>query len=467
MLNLYRKSLEEAGCFTGEYPKEIENVMGVIPGNIPDKMKALMAASELTLFTSHLRKPIKWHTSTIPVNMIAFLVAASGKGKNISIKHVRNLLLPGYSLIDIQREHQARIAAAEAAVADNKQASDWKKYYSKPRALIANVSTLPGLMKHLATLEAGTLGAGFLYVDEIGSELVSNKDLSDNIVALAVGYDSGEIPPKLLKDDAQQVEPIKNLPFSGLMFGSPANIIYDDTVKKKFKDEFNTKLSRRSHFCFSKEAIPKPVYSSIQESRQAARDEVKRITALTETLTPWFTSLVEITTHEPLIPSKEVEDLFSDYEGYNSWLADTITKQHPMSILHRQHMQWKSLKLAGALAILNNSETIEKEHYVAAINFTEIFADDLTQFEIELGKEPYELFVDYMQSIAEYGYANISIHKLRKLGFVKGNGSPQNKMLELIELAKSYDSINKYEFAEGYIHFYAREDIPEEHHEEY
>ena len=45
------------------------------------------------------------------------------------------------------------------------------------------------------------------------------------------------------------------------------------------------------------------------------------------------------------------------------------------------------------------------------------------------------------------------MHKLRKMGFVKGNGSVQNKMLELISLAKSYDDVNHYEFSGGYIHF--------------
>jgi hypothetical protein len=117
-------------------------------------------------------------------------------------------------------------------------------------------------------------------------------------------------------------------------------------------------------------------------------------------------------------------------------------------------MQWEALKLAGALAILENDSVIELRHYVEAINFTEIFAQDLEAFEVELAKEPYELFVDYMVSIAENGYANISIHKLRKLGFVKGTGAAQNKMLELIDLAKSYDGSNRYEYSEGYIHFY-------------
>lgn len=451
---MYRESLEAAGCFKHEYPTVIKSAMQAISGNVPEKMQALMAATELILYASHLRKPILWEGSTIPVNTISFLIGDSGAGKGRSVKSVRNLLKPGYELIDKAREQDAKAKAVEDAEADGKKPTDWRKYYSKPRSLIANVSTLPGTMKHLAALEHGRLGAGFLYVDEVGSELVSNKDLSENIIALAIGYDSGEIPPKLLKDDTNQVEPIHNLPFSGLLFGSPANIIYDEPTKKKFKDEFSTKLSRRSFFCFARLSPEKPVYATIEEARQADRAERVRTKEVTEALTPWFTALVGATKQTPLAVAPEVEDLFSDYHGYNEWAADTMSKQHPMSALHRRHMQWKALKLAGAIAILENEETLTADHYIQAINFTEAFATDLEEFEIELDKEPYELCADYMKATAENGYINMSTHKLRKMGYIKGNGSPKNKLLELIDSMKTYDDNNKFEYSDGYIHFY-------------
>ena len=237
MLEIYRESLTRDGCFIKEYPKVFEVASEVIPSNIPEKMRILMTASELTVFAGHLRKPIMWHGSRIPINIIAFLVGGSGAGKGKSVKSIGTILQPGLLKIDESREATAKLIATEDAEADGKKATEWRKYYSKPRDLKSAVSTLPGTMKHLAALEKGKLGAGYMYVDEIGSELVSNKDLSENIIALAIGYDSGEIAPKILKDDNNQVEGIKNLPYSALMFGSPINIIYDDIVKRKFKEE--------------------------------------------------------------------------------------------------------------------------------------------------------------------------------------------------------------------------------------
>ena len=463
MVEIFKQGLLEAGCFVDKYPAIIKVGMDTVSTNAPEKMKALMIMSELMVFASNLRKPILWEKATIPVNTISFIIAGSGVGKDSSMQMIRKALEPAYVKVNSYREAHAKAKAVEDAELDGKKPTEWRKYYSKPRDLFSGIGTLPGQMKHLAALEAGKLGAGYIQVSELGSELQGNKDIAENIVALAIGYDSGYIPAKTVKDDTQQVDPIMNLPFSGLMFGSPDNIIFDENVKNKFKEEFSTKLSRRSFFSFSQELPSRKVYASKEEARAARRAVKEAAYVAMDGLEPWLTSLVDAKEHKPLTVTPEVEDLFGDYKDYNEWYSDSMTKQHPMSILHRQHMQWKALKLAGALAILENDTGIEARHYVDAVNFCEIFATDLELFEIELSKEPYELAADYMASIAENGYTNMSIHKLRKHGFIKGNGSPQNKMMELIELIRSYDDHNKYEYSEGYIHFYeAANDIEEE-----
>jgi DNA replicative helicase MCM subunit Mcm2 (Cdc46/Mcm family) len=50
-------------------------------------------------------------------------------------------------------------------------------------------------------------------------------------------------------------------------------------------------------------------------------------------------------------------------------------------------MQWRALKLSGALAILSLSDTITTTHLADAINIIELLSSDLQQFEIELEKE--------------------------------------------------------------------------------
>ena len=454
MIKMFKDKLIAAGCFKREYPGVVRIGMDTVSTNAPEKMKALMIMTELLVFTSNLRKPILWDKSNVPVNTISFIIAGSGIGKDSSMQMIRKALEPAYEKIEKYRLDHAKVQAVEDAEMDGKRATEWRKYYSKPRDLFSGIGTLEGQMKHLASLEAGKLGAGYIQVSELGSELQSNGNIADNIVALAVGYDVGYIPAKTIKSDENQVDPIRNLPFSGLMFGAPDNIIYDDAVKGKFKEIFSTKMSRRSWFCFSDEEVKEPEFKTIEAFTAYKRKVKGDAFAAMEKLEPYLTSLVDNTTRIPLECAQEIYDMFEWYKEYNTLYSKSMTKQHPISILHRQHMQWKALKLAGALAILDGSDTMELRHYVDAINFAEIFAEDLIRFEIELEKEPYELFCTYMQSVAEQGYANISIHKLRKMGYVKGNGSPQNKMIELIELARSYDDVNTYQYSEGYIHFY-------------
>ena len=111
--------------------------------------------TELIVFTSNLRKPIAWEKSLIPINTISFIILKSGFGKDSSMQMIRKALYPAYEKINQYRENQAKIIAVEQAELDGKRATEWRKYYSKPRDLFSGIGTLPGLMKHLASLEAG------------------------------------------------------------------------------------------------------------------------------------------------------------------------------------------------------------------------------------------------------------------------------------------------------------------------
>ena len=465
MHTMYEEALREVGALSPKLPKVFEAAEQVITRNIDSKMRALMTANELITFASHLRKNISWKGSSIPVNSIGILIAFSGEGKGVSLGAVQRILEPALVLIDRSREEDSKIRAVIAAEEAGKPETKWREFHSKPRPLIVAVSTLPGWVKVLNTLEEGNFGAGTLYVDEISSELVTSKDLPEIITALSIVYDAGKLPVKALKDDTNQGEPVNNLPVNALLFGSPYGILHNEIAKRKFIDEASSKLARRAIFCFSKEPPKLIEYKSIQESRDADRAETERVTATIESLQPWFTNLVQVVTHDDLDVEPGVEDLYSDYINYNKRLASLKTRLHPLSKLHRQHRQWAALKVAGAIAILEGESTITVKHYVEAINFVEMFTDDLEQFEIELNKESYETASDYMQAAAINGYFRMSIHQLRKMGFIKGNGSPKNKLAEFVELIKSYDDVNKYESDNGYIHFYEADELHQEHEE--
>lgn len=151
---------------------------------------------------------------------------------------------------------------------------------------------------------------------------------------------------------------------------------------------------------------------------------------------------------EPLAISDEVRRLFTVYQRYNSELASTLHKLYSISMLVRKHLQWKALKLSGAIAIFNQHDVIEQDDYIQAIRFCELLDTDMQMFENELIQgEPYEVFADYMKSIAENGKSFISLHNLRKLGYIPtGAGKNDQRMKDLIHLASSYDQQGIYTY---------------------
>ena len=124
-----------------------------------------------------------------------------------------------------------------------------------------------------------------------------------------------------------------------------------------------------------------------------------------------------------------------------------------MTKLTRTHLQWKALKLSGALAIIRQSDVIEPEDYRAAIEFLELINNDIAIFERELVKEPYELFATYVREYANEGQYSINLHNLRKLGFIPMKGQSLTHMKELIKLVNSYDEEGIYTLKDDIITF--------------
>ena len=130
---------------------------------------------------------------------------------------------------------------------------------------------------------------------------------------------------------------------------------------------------------------------------------------------------------------------------YNEELAETMEYQLQISKLSRQHLQWKALKLSGALALAANKDSITELEYKQAISYTELLHNDITDFEKELSKEPYEMFVDYANTyINKEPSMFINIYTLKKLGYIQNNNNIMNKIKDLTLLASSYDSEGVY-----------------------
>ncbi len=455
MLEVLQTELTKYGAFETQLPDIIERIAEAIPyQTIPDRMKCTIAASEITLFASQFRRNIKtWDDSSVPINAVGFVITGSGQNKDSSVNAARRCFAIGYEMIADKRKALAKRhaiqLAQEAGVQPPYTWETYRQFYRNPNPLFVAPSTTEGFIQHLNDLDADGIGSGYLYSGEFGAELSTSPTFVDNLKLISEVYDLGNKEVKVLKARENQSRELKGLPVSAFFVGSPSNILYDESIKRKFKVEFSTKLARRSFFCFVPQTIAEPIFEDIDtmlayedandkialEARNSILDGIKHITEV---------NLAKVGVEIPV--DEAVHRLFNVYKRYNSELADRLPKLYQISMLVRRHLQWKALKLAGAIAIFNQHESVSLDDYVHAIRFCELLDKDMQMFENELVKEPYEVFADYIRSIAVDGKSYLTLHALRKLGYLPlAGGKPEQKMKDLVHLAASYDSTAMYE----------------------
>jgi len=441
-LEITKNYLEQRGAFTPTIHEVVNVTSQTIGGDIPEHLKLSITLSELITLTSHLRKNIQLSDGTIvPCNAISIALAASGVSKDSSMNKVRRALQPAYEVIAQRRKQLARQAAEQAALDDGQSSEEWLNYYEAPPALQVGLGTPEGLVKNFAMLEESPLGAASINSSEVGSEMQTNQSFLDIVKTISIGYDLGKVPIKVVKAAENRVGAIEHLPINALMFGSEDAILYDNFIKAKFRLMFNTQLARRSLFSFSKQRPVPRVYKS--EKELLRYHELQRTNSKTarSNIENYLVDMVEFTTTTPLTLSKEAQAAFDMYLEYNDNLSHDISPQLPITKLSRKHKQWLALKLSGNYAILDGEQEISEENYILAINTVEELAPDLETFEKELNKELYEQFVDYCRlHIGSDDKLSLSIHELKKLGYLPATNNYQAKLDELLTLTSSYDA---------------------------
>jgi len=468
MLNKMKTRLEQMGVFNKELSPLMIDLTEVVTGAVAFNMKLSIAASELILFASQFRKYIKLPTdkTPIPINSISFVLASSGANKDRSVKAIRSTFTNSYKRIDIYRKKLASEAAVNAAKAAGVDEPDkWenhKEYYRSPAPLFAALTNQSAYLDHLADIERLSVGAGYCYAGEVGSEMATNADMIPAIRVMSELYDVGYKEAKPLKNKDSQTPEIRNLPVSALFVGSHDNILFDEKIKTLFKTEFTTKLARRSFFTFCPEEIQLPEYEddedgyAVDKMIEAEEAEELATMEISARIDEQMLKVVEcnLANRNHIVLSEDASKIYKVYTRYNAELSKQIPKKYPISALVRKHNQWKALKLAGALAIIECTNEITKRHLAYAISYIELISPDMSKFEAELVKEKYEVFSDYMQySAADSGKFSITLHALKKLQYITGTSSTTTRMKELCELASSYDPAGVYTVVDNTIQY--------------
>ena len=460
MLELTRAYLQERNAFSPEQSPFISQIAKTIPfSTVPDRMKLTIAVSEIMTFASQFRRNIQhWDGTPVPINAISFVVTASGQHKDSSVRAARKCFSLGYKAITTKREQLAKTAAIRLAQESGE--TDYAPFYKPPAPIFMSPTTGPGLIQHINDIAEYPLGAGLLYAGELGDELATNADILENIKTLAEVYDVGEKEVKYTKGVDSRSAEIKGQPVSALLVGSPTYILYDEPTKKKFQIAFMSKLARRSWFCYIPEVLAEADFDSIEAFLESENSQDFDAINLQESIAAEINSITQhqLPRADTLITiDRTVVDLFKVYKRYNTEVAANELAPSSVSALVRKHLQWKALKLAGALALLSCSDIITADHYLDAIRFCEVLSTDMELFESELNKLSYERFADYIQTCVDSttGKASIDIHNLKKKGFIPNTTNPKVRLKELITPAAVYDKLGIYTVSDDgtYIHY--------------
>ena len=448
MLDLTKTELDSHQALIPKVNSLTQRVMNTIPfPNVPNKMKATVAISVITAFASQFRRNVELEDGTsVPINTIGFVLVSSGGGKDSSVRAAKKAFKPGYQILHNEIEKQVRTEAIRAAAEAGEECPDeyaiYKAYLKPIPPVDTSVTTGPGLIKLINDTADLPLGANLLYSGEFSDELAYNADMIENIKILSEVYDLGIKEMTYTKGVEFRSKAIDGQAVSALFVGSPGHILYDEATKKKFQIAFMSKLARRSWFCYEPNRIPEPTFSSndefIEYETQLDRTAAEACAMLTDLVK-------DVTTHNiarsttPIRVTPEVTRLFKIYKRYNSDFVDSLPNQESTYSLIRRHLQWKALKLAGAFALFDKSNTIKLTHYIEAIQFCELLDQDMNMFEHDLNKSYHERFADFVRTqVVAGGKATISIHDIKKQGFLSNVSKP--KLQELITLSAAYDT---------------------------
>jgi len=233
--------------------------------------------------------------------------------------------------------------------------------------------------------------------------------------------------------------------------GSEDNIILDKATSAKFKQEFMSKLARRSFFVYPTEEEFKAaaVNYSTYEDMVSKQSDFESIASEAKA----YLASASMDIASQLINSdKRLLDIdddalraYKDYKMYTLNLGNGLDYIHKSVQLEQMHRSWKMLKLAGVFALWDSRDSISINDITESIYVSEMLGKYLGYYEEYASKESYELCADYFMLHPEH---KLNLHELKKRGFINGSSSLENRVKELVKLADSVagsDGIIKYE----------------------
>lgn len=318
----------------------------------------------------------------LPVNIYAILLAPSGYGKGHSTGIIEDELLSGFrsryvnTVVPTIRGQSLQQVANRRAIASGRPLKEEveavKKEFNSmgPAPFTFDSGTVPAIKQLRDNLLLSGVGAINLQIDEIGSNLVANTEVLN--VGLEL-YDRGKVKQKLTKvsTDNQRSEDMDGMtPTNMLLYGTPSRLLDGGLTEEQFFSFLDTGYARRCIFA-SGETVKASNKRSASEIYQSLVNPTN-----TANITKWnaiFSALADPSYFEW---EMQVEDKVGialiEYRLACEAVAEELPEYEDIRKAEISHRYFKALKLAGALAFVDSSQTIDlDDHLLPAILLVE------------------------------------------------------------------------------------------------
>lgn len=418
--------------------EEITDVLCNKTQNVDKGFYRVEVAYFLAKMASSMRASIKTKDrGVVPVNVYALALASSGYGKGHSVNIMENEFIRGFkkkfleeTMPEVANQHMDFIAQERAIKNQTEETierdiveTEYKKLGAYPFTFDSGTS--PAVKQLRDKLLLAACGSINLQIDEVGSNLVNNTEVLNVFLEL---YDQGLVKQKLIKntvDNNRSEERDGKTPTNMLLFGTPVKLFDGGLTEDAFYSFLEIGYARRCLFGIGK-VNKKAMYSMTPEQIFAKLTDVSNSSTILKWATK-FTQLAEIShfNWEMLIADSTSIKLI-EYKTECEKIADTLPEFEEIKKAELSHRYFKALKLAGALAFVDESPEVTLDHVLQAIKLVE---DSGEAFSTILTREkPYMKLAKYIASTdTELTHADLNA----ALPFYKSSASARSELMNL------------------------------------
>ena len=399
----------------------------------------------------------------IPINLYVIALAASGMGKGFSVGIMENELIKGFKrrfiedTMPIIAEDNLHKLADDRALKNPD--GDPEKEYTKLEKEYENLGkypftfdsgTTPAVKQLRQKLLLATCGSINLQIDEIGSNLIGSTEVLNTYLEL---FDQGYTKLKLTKntnDNIRGDDLDGKTPANMLLFGTPVKLFDGSTTENEFYSFLEIGYARRCIFGIGH--TDKKAYHSMtpeQIFQSLIQPKNKQI------IDKWankFARLADPSKFQWTMDMKdEVAIKLLEYKINCEKAADQLAEHQEIEKAELSHRYFKALKLAGALAFVDEAIEVDMNHLLQAILLVEesgqAFRSILTR------EKSYMKLAKYIANIGiEVTHADLN----EALPFYKSGVAARNEMMTMAQawgykqnilIKKSY--VDNIEFFKG------------------